>query len=182
MDKSEKLILLGKSGSGKSYLLNRLKELGLKPDIKLTTRNPREGEIDGVHYNFVSRETFLNIVENGKMKLWEEFTVTPIDSEPKTVYYGISEESFKDSQIFIMTPGEYKKLDPKGDFRNGLFVVYLDIDRDVRESRLSQRNDGGDSISRRLDSDDEDFRYFNDYDLKLSDPLFEAEDILDMMN
>ena len=50
------------------------------------------------------------------------------------------------------------------------FVVYLDIDRSVRESRLLGRQDKNDSITRRLDADDIDFQSYNDYDLKITDP------------
>ena len=37
MIKSEKIILLGKSGSGKDFLMRKLVEKGLEPGIKWTT-------------------------------------------------------------------------------------------------------------------------------------------------
>ena len=55
------LILCGPSGAGKGTLLDHLtstypNKFGFS--VSYTTRGPREGEIDGVHYNFVPKETF----------------------------------------------------------------------------------------------------------------------------
>lgn len=56
----------GASGVGKGTLLAEL--MNRDPSIKLsvsnTTRKPRKGEIDGVHYNFLSREQFEKLIED----------------------------------------------------------------------------------------------------------------------
>ena len=54
------IILSGPSGSGKDTVLNKLIEIdeNVKVSISMTTREMREGEIDGVHYYFVNREFF----------------------------------------------------------------------------------------------------------------------------
>ncbi len=79
-----------------------------------------------------------------------------------------------------MTPGEFKNLTPE--MRKGCFVVYLDIDRSIRESRLLGRQDKNDSITRRLNADDIDFQEYKDYDLKVTDPEFSADDVYDLMD
>ena len=79
-----------------------------------------------------------------------------------------------------MTPGEFNNLTPE--MRKGCFVVYLDIDRRVRESRLLGRQDKNDSITRRLDADDIDFQEYKDYDLKITDPEFSSDDVYDLMD
>ncbi len=56
------IILSGPSGSGKSTVIRRLleeKSLPLRLSISATTRPPRQGEIDGDHYHFWTREQFL---------------------------------------------------------------------------------------------------------------------------
>ncbi|KAF5294730.1 hypothetical protein FQA39_LY00214 [Lamprigera yunnana] len=63
------LVLCGPSGSGKSTLLNKL--LKDFPDkfgfsVSHTTRSPRPGEVDGVHYHFITLNTMLKDVEEGK--------------------------------------------------------------------------------------------------------------------
>ena len=47
------IIFTGPSGVGKGTIEKRLfenKDLKLKLSVSVTTRHPREGEIDGVHY------------------------------------------------------------------------------------------------------------------------------------
>jgi guanylate kinase len=180
--KSEKIILLGHSGSGKNFLSDKLVEKGLKPCLKWTTRPKRRGEKQGVNYNYVSDDEFISSIENNEFITYQTFIVQPQDSEPKIWYYGITREEFETSQVFIMTPGEYKSLSFKDDERERCFVVYLDIDRIVRESRLYNRKDKNDSIKRRLDADEIDFRGFNDYDLRVTDPDFSSDDIYDLMD
>lgn len=65
-DKRGTLVLYsGCSGVGKGTLLKRLMERdsNIRLSVSNTTRAPREGEIDGVHYNFVTREEFLAQVD-----------------------------------------------------------------------------------------------------------------------
>jgi guanylate kinase len=182
MDKSkkEKLIILGRSGSGKDFLLRKLTEKGLKPCLKWTTRPPRKFEEQGVTYNFVTDTEFIQSINENNFLAYQEFNVTPEGKSPEKWYYGITKEEFHQSQIFIMTPGEFNNITV--DQRKGCFVVYLDIPRDVRESRLFKRADKNDSIKRRLDTDEDDFRLFGDYDLRVTDPEFTADDVYDLMD
>lgn len=180
MGKSEKLVLLGKSGSGKDYLMRKLVEKGLKPCLKWTTRPARKFEQQGITYNFVSESKFIQSISQNDFLCYQQFQVTPEGKEPENWYYGITLEEFETSQVFIMTPGEFKNLTPE--MRKGCFVVYLDIDRSIRESRLLGRQDKNDSITRRLDADDIDFQEYKDYDLKVTDPEFSADDVYDLMD
>ena len=62
------IVLSGPSGVGKGTVR---KELFSQPNtnyeysISMTTRNPREGEVDGVDYFFKSREEFEALIEQG---------------------------------------------------------------------------------------------------------------------
>ncbi len=42
--------------------------------VSVTTRFPRPGEVDGVHYHFVSAEHFDQLVEQGGLLEWAEFS------------------------------------------------------------------------------------------------------------
>ena len=62
------IILSGPSGSGKSTLIRRLldgAEWPLRLSVSATTRAPRPGEQDGVHYHFWTREEFEAAVAAG---------------------------------------------------------------------------------------------------------------------
>jgi len=180
MTKHEKLILLGKSGSGKDYLMRKLVDKGLKAALKWTTRPARKNETQGITYNFVENDYFLKSINENKFLNYQKYTVTPEGKSEETWYYGITNEEFESSQVFIMTPAEFSAIDKK--WRKELFVVYLDIPRDVRESRLFKRNDKNDSIKRRMDADDVDFENFRDWDLRITDPDFTADDVYDLMD
>ena len=61
-------IVSAPSGAGKTTLVERLVEQtpNLKMSRSYTSRPPREGEVDGVDYNFVSRERFEAMVSVGE--------------------------------------------------------------------------------------------------------------------
>ncbi len=60
-------IVSAPSGAGKTSLLSRLvpEDNSLSLSVSHTTRAPREGETDGVHYHFVSLEAFEDELEKG---------------------------------------------------------------------------------------------------------------------
>lgn len=62
------LVLAGPSGVGKGTLINKLKaEYGevFGFSVSHTTRDPRPGEVDKVHYNFVKKELMEKEIEDG---------------------------------------------------------------------------------------------------------------------
>lgn len=180
VSKKEKCIIIGPSGSGKDYLMRNLVDKGLKGCLKITTRPQRKNEQQGITYNFVTESLFSNLINEDKFLAYQKFYVTPEGKDPEIWYYGITLDEFESSQVFIMTPGEFQNITTE--MRKNCFVVYLDIDRSVRESRLFNRDDKNDSIKRRLDADELDFKDFKDYDLKITDPEFSADDVYDLMD
>jgi guanylate kinase len=68
-------VLSGPSGVGKSTVVKALRaehpEVWLS--VSATTRFPRPGEVDGVHYRFVTRERFQELVAEGGFLEWAEF-------------------------------------------------------------------------------------------------------------
>ena len=171
LDKTEKLLICGHSGSGKDFLLRQLKEKGLKASTKVTTRPKRKNEVEGVNYYFKT----LNQFESLDLLVSQDF----FNDKGELWKYGILKEDFNNSQAFILTPGEVRQLTPE--VRKNCFVVFLDIERSIRESRISNRQDHNDSIKRRLDADEIDFKDFRDYDLKITDPEFDVDSILSLM-
>jgi len=60
-------IISAPSGAGKTSLISKLLETlnDAEMAVSHTTRQAREGEIDGKHYHFISADEFLNDVHNG---------------------------------------------------------------------------------------------------------------------
>lgn len=67
-------MLSGPSGVGKGTLAAEVRRR--RPDVwisvSVTTRRPRPGEVDGVHYAFVSDETFDSFVADGDLLEWAQ--------------------------------------------------------------------------------------------------------------
>ena len=63
------LVISGPSGVGKGTVIKKLFEIdsNLYFSVSATTRLPRPGEIDGVHYNFKTKEEFRADIESGEM-------------------------------------------------------------------------------------------------------------------
>lgn len=63
------VVISGPSGSGKGTVVKKLREI--MPEVSLsvsaTTRNPREGEVDGREYYFISRDDFEDMVAQGEI-------------------------------------------------------------------------------------------------------------------
>lgn len=173
--KNEKVIICGKSGSGKDHLLRSLIKRELRYSPKITTRPRRKMEREGIEYNFISNDSFQKLLEYSEIKTYQHFLI-----EGNDWYYAVSKQNFDENQIFIMTPHEISMLSSED--RKKCFVVYLDIDEEVRRHRILKRNDNNDSVMRRMKADDEDFKDFKDYDLRITDPEFEDEMVYDLMN
>lgn len=175
VNKQEKLIILGHSGSGKDHLRKELIKLGLKYSPKFTTRPQRLNEKQGEDYNFIDYDLYIYFLKNEKIKTFQSFVINGVNW-----YYGVTKENWDNNQVFIMTTEELKQLSKED--RKKCFVVYLKIDESVRKERLLERKDYNDSIDRRMKADNRDFDGFSDYDLCLTDPEFETEVVFDLMN
>ncbi|WP_327120625.1 guanylate kinase [Streptomyces sp. NBC_01341] len=68
-------VLSGPSGVGKSTVVAHMRKV--HPEVWLsvsaTTRKPRPGESNGVHYFFVDNEEFDKLIANGELLEWAEF-------------------------------------------------------------------------------------------------------------
>jgi len=68
--KGQVLVISGPAGSGKGTVVSKLLELFPEDyflSVSCTTRSPRKGEIDGVHYHFISGEEFEGKIARGEL-------------------------------------------------------------------------------------------------------------------
>ena len=73
--KGKTFIVSGPSGVGKSTVLKALfdQQTDLYFSISATTRDPRPGEVDGVHYHFIPAEEFHRMVEEDEFLEYAEY-------------------------------------------------------------------------------------------------------------
>ncbi len=69
------VVISGPSGSGKSTVAKRLCKADetLRLSISATTRNPRQGEVDGIEYHFLTHEQFQNKIEQDAFLEWAKY-------------------------------------------------------------------------------------------------------------
>jgi guanylate kinase len=95
MKKGILIVLSGPSGVGKGTICNLLRKRNplLHVSISMTTRIPRSGELDGVHYYFVTRHYFQKMIQEEKLLEWacvyDHFYGTPLDKVQKKINAGI---------------------------------------------------------------------------------------------
>ena len=87
---SKLIIISGPSGVGKGTIIELLKKRYLKENKKLylsiscTTRSPREGEIDGVHYYFISEDEFLERIKRNDFLEYNKYGTGKYYGTPKS--------------------------------------------------------------------------------------------------
>ncbi|MGM0873613.1 MAG: guanylate kinase [Bacillota bacterium] len=114
------IVLSGPSGVGKGTVRKELfsqEDTAFEYSISMTTRKPREGEVDGVDYFFKSREDFEELISQNKLLEWAEYVGnyygTPVDYVEKTLSEG------KDVFLEIEVQGA---IQVRNTFPEGLFI------------------------------------------------------------
>lgn len=149
-----KLLLIGKSCSGKTTIAERLATKGKRVAVYSTTREIRESETDGKDYYFVDEFEYSS----------EEYLV---DEEYNTWKYGLKVEEAVNSDIIICTPTNVSKIDKKlNDLGYKTLKVYIDTSIEIRHARYSKRQ-SVDSEGRRFIADEIHFNEFRDYDMRI---------------
>lgn len=153
-----KIILVGKGGSGKDFLRKKFESRGFIYCVSYTSRPRRDGEVEGVDYHFVDEDFFKKnsdiFYELHNFNGW---------------FYGRTTDDFESSSLLIMTPSGIKNIKPE--HRNKCFIIYLNPDLNIISERLKSRNDA-DSAERRLIADEKDFLDFFDYDIMIKNDDF----------
>lgn len=147
------LVLVGKTCSGKTEILKELTKEGyINPIVTYSTRPKRPGEVDGVTYNFVTKEKFHEMIENDEFIEYTSYNV----ASGEEWFYGTSRESLKrENAAIILNPRGVKAFCEKDvDMR----IVYIKCSEQTIKERLLSRGDNEAESLRRIAADNEDFK------------------------
>lgn len=162
VDDNVLVLLVGKSGAGKTTLENRLvKNFGFRGTKSYTTR-PRRFEGEDSHI-FISEEEF-NALEN--KVAYTEFN---------GYKYCATKEQLDNASVYVVDPDGVEAL--MKNYDRNFFIVFLDVNRQLCEKRIKERGDDSNAIKTRLDSDE---KIFEPFKLK-ADVVIDASGGIDRM-
>ena len=170
------VIISGPSGAGKSSVLQQVIErspLPLKMSVSATTRVPRPGEVDGVHYHFLSDEQFETYRNEGRF-------LECVEVFGKGVWYG----TLRDEVVPELESGTWVvlEIDVEGarrvqtEFPDAITIFIHPGSEETLEERLRGRaTESEDAIARRLNQAVAEMEAASDYDhVVVNDDLDEA--------
>ena len=164
-------IVAAPSGAGKTSLVKALleREPSIALSVSYTSRAPRPGEVDGVHYHFVSRESFQEMIErgdfyehfvvHGDMKGTARSAVEPLLAQGRDVLLEIDWQGAR--KVRWLLP-------------SAVSIFILPPSRVELERRLRSRaQDKPDVIERRMRDSREDMQHFDEFDYVVVNDDFE---------
>lgn len=177
MRKGSLFVVSAPAGCGKDTILN---ELFKKTDragyaVSATTRAPREGEVNGVHYHFLTREEFERKIAEKEVLEYTEYCGNYYGTLRKSVNDLL--EQGKDAVLKIEVEGA---MNIKKAFPEACLVFILPPSWEVLEKRLRDRGtETEDKIIERTNQARREVEFAANYDyLIVNDDLSEAVDDL----
>ncbi len=159
--KGKLFVITAPSGTGKTAIIDiiRKKVEGIGYSVSHTTRPPRRGEVDGVHYCFVAREDFEKMIEAHEFVEWaivyDHLYGTPVSSVESTLSSG------RDLLLDLDIQGaqEIKKQFPEA-----TLIFILPPSLKILHERLKRRSAQDDTnIALRMEKAVEEIRKCRDY-------------------
>ena len=151
MKKGKLIIISAPSGTGKSTIIGQIindPDLKLEFSISATTRPPRTGEIDGVHYHFLTVEQFKEAIANDALVEYEEVY--------EGRYYGTLKSEIERIQnngknviLDIDVKGGVNVKEKYGDAALSIFIQPPSIET-LRHRLLSRGTDSIEAINQRV--------------------------------
>ncbi len=142
------VVLSGPSGSGKDTVISEIFKAGIdvKKSISMTTRAPRDGEIDGVDYIFVDEASFLSSAEQGELLEYAHYGLNYYGTPRAPIDKWLDESRTVILKIDVEGGGNVKKLYPES-----VSIFIMPPSMEVLEKRLRNRgSETEEDILRRL--------------------------------
>ena len=178
-DKGLLVVLSGPSGAGKGTVVSKILEKSSSTalSVSATTRDPREKEVDGVHYYFITKEEFKNKIDAGEMLEYAEYSCNYYGTPKKAVVDNLEKGTNVILEIEVVGAAQIKKSYP-----NAVHILLLPPDFKTLESRLRGRKTNTESdIIRRLDQAKVEIQNYNSYDYVVINEDNKSEEAADMI-
>jgi guanylate kinase len=170
--KGRLIVITGPSGVGKGTLLKSLlqRHPELKLSISATTRSPRDGEVDGVNYYFITRQKFDLMVSADEFIEWAEFAKNCYGTPRRAVEEQLDAGEWVILEIELDGARQIRQSFPEA-YR--IFILPPSIEE--LESRIRGRGqDSDDAIDRRLQRAKAEIDAANEFDVQIINDEFDA--------
>ncbi len=172
MKKGKFIVISGPSGVGKGTICKKIiSDLKLEYSVSMTTRQKRDGEIDGINYYFTTKEDFEKRIKN------DEFIEYAIYNDN---YYGTLKKEVIDKinmgkniicEIEVQGAKQIKKLFPEALL---IFIMPPSIE-ELRNRLINRHTNDLEDVERRIKIAKEENKYKDIYDyIVINDDLEKA--------
>ena len=164
-EKGVLIVVSGFSGAGKGTIVKKIIEENdnYALSISMTTREPREGEVEGVSYFFVSKERFEDAISNGELVEYANYVGNYYGTPKKYVEQMI--ESGKDVILEIEMQGA---MQVKTRFPEAVLVFVTPPNADELKRRLMSRGtESEEVVNKRMKRAYEESAFVDRYDYLL---------------
>ena len=181
MGKKGRLVIIsGPSGSGKTSICKKLtKNPEIRQSVSYTTREPREGERNGIEYCFIERSEFEKLIREGKFIEYAEYCGYLYGTPVSTI-----KEAIDNEEILILAIDVKGALQIMDKMPETISIFITAPDDETVKLRLKNRfTDDGIDIDKRFIVAREEMAYGKYYDYcvvndRLDDAVKEIEGIL----
>jgi guanylate kinase len=170
-------VVSGPSGAGKDTLVDavRARMPRLRYSVSATTRDPRPGEVDGVHYLFLSGDEFERRRDAGDFLEWRVYNDrlygTPRDYVERTLAEGYD---------VVMKPEVNGALAVRAAYPAAVLIFLVpDKFSYLRDRLLARRTETNEEIARRLEIAHEEMKHIRTFDYIVVNEQNRAEEAVE---
>ncbi|ARU62376.1 guanylate kinase [Tumebacillus avium] len=156
------IVLSGPSGAGKGTVCKALLPSmnTTHYSVSCTTRQPREGEMEGINYFFKSVDQFQEMVKHDELLEWAEVYGNYYGTPRKYV-----EDTLNAGENVLLEIDIQGALQVKQKFPNGVFIFLIPPSLDELKSRIIGRgSETEESFNRRFGAATDEMKYISEYD------------------
>lgn len=168
----------GPSGAGKGTICRKLVEKrdDVMISVSATTRAPRPGETDGVHYYFKTKEEFTRMIQNGDLVEWVEYCDNYYGTPKQPLLDGI-----KTGNVYILEIEMEGTLNVKKQFPESILIFVVPPEFADLRRRIEGRNSETEcDIIKRLERAKKEINIAHQYDyIVVNDDLDKATDLVE---